>query len=77
MTPGTILRDYRKARRVKQVELAVELGHTNACHVSRMESRTLTDLEFTEAIAAVERVLHRNGADAIRPSAAIAGGDAA
>lgn len=58
MIPGTKLRDYRKPRKVSQAELAAALGYADRSHVCRLEKRTsLTPAEFTEAVAAVERVL--------------------
>ena len=56
MIQGSRLREYRKARKVGQEELAVELGRRFASTVCRMERRELTDLEFAEAIAAIERI---------------------
>jgi len=64
MVPGTKLREFRKERKVSQEELAVALGRTNACHVSRMEGRELTDLQYAEAVAAVLKVVDQNAAAA-------------
>ena len=59
MVSGTKLKDYRKQRRVSQQELAEQLGRGFARHVSRLEKRELKDVEYAEAIAAIERILAR------------------
>lgn len=66
MVNGSSIRQYRRSRRVGQVELAAELGHDHASYVSRLERRRVTSLEYAEAVAAVERVVARRD-DAATP----------
>jgi len=59
MVQGTKLKEYRRQRKVGQTELSVELGKSAAYHVCRLERRDLSDREFAEAIAAIERITER------------------
>lgn len=71
MVAGTKLKQYRNARKVGQTELAVELKKANASYVCRMERRELTNLQFAEAVAAIERIFDRR-MSAANPGAAVA-----
>ena len=59
MVQGCRLREYRKQRRVSSTELAAELGKAHTSHVTRLENRDLTPLEFAESVAAIERLVER------------------
>lgn len=59
MVSGSRLKDYRKQCRVSSTELAVELGKAHTSHVTRLESRDLTPLEFAESVTAIERIIAR------------------
>lgn len=56
-TNGTLLKAYRKQRRVSLTELSQALGKNHPSHAKRMEARELTAVEFTEAVAAVEKIV--------------------
>jgi transcriptional regulator with XRE-family HTH domain len=71
MAPGHSLRSYRKQRKVTQEELASELGLPHKSAVCRMERRELTPLQYTEAVAAVERIVARRLSEAVPPEVAV------
>ena len=60
------LRAYRRARGIRQAELAHELGFANASGIWRRERPPwhpehvpMSRLDFAEAIAAIERIVER------------------
>ena len=53
---GTLLRMHRRRQAISQTELAVAMGRTNACWISRREAGVIAmdRAEYTAAIAAIE-----------------------